>query len=131
MRKIGVIGRGDMGSGMARDLVGAGFEVAGCHRCRAGDPCQRKIDQRHMEEAPRQHRRERVLGHGVHLYRWEPRRTQVSFCVDLLNRRSTEVDLIYGTVIARAEAAGVEVPTLSTLASLVSGLERKYMGGGA
>ena len=51
-----------------------------------------------------------------------------SLCVDLLNRRPTEVDFIYGTVIARAEAAGVAVPTLKTLAALVKGLESKYMG---
>jgi len=50
-------------------------------------------------------------------------------CVDLLNKRPTEVDFIYGTVIARAEAEGVPVPTLRTLASLVKGLESKYKGG--
>lgn len=32
MRKIGVIGLGDMGSGMAANLVKAGFEVTGCDR---------------------------------------------------------------------------------------------------
>jgi len=32
MRRIGVIGLGDMGSGMARNLVKAGFEVRGCDR---------------------------------------------------------------------------------------------------
>jgi 2-dehydropantoate 2-reductase len=51
-----------------------------------------------------------------------------SLCVDLLNRRQTEVDFIYGTVIARADERGVPVPTLKTLASLVKGLESKYMG---
>jgi 2-dehydropantoate 2-reductase len=54
-----------------------------------------------------------------------------SLCVDLLNRRPTEVDFIYGTVIARAESVGVPVPTLRTLASIVKGLESKYMGAGA
>ena len=54
-----------------------------------------------------------------------------SLCVDLLNRRPTEVDFIYGTVIARADAHGIPVPTLKTLASLVKGLESKYMGGTA
>jgi len=54
-----------------------------------------------------------------------------SLCVDLLNRRPTEVDFIYGTVIARADAAGVPVPTLKTLVSLVKGLESKYPGGTA
>ena len=54
-----------------------------------------------------------------------------SLCVDLMNRRPTEVDFIYGTVIARAEAHGVPVPTLRTLAGIVKGLESKYMGGRA
>lgn len=52
-----------------------------------------------------------------------------SLCVDLLNRRPTEVDFIYGAVIARADSLGVPVPTLRTLASLVKGLESTYMGG--
>jgi 2-dehydropantoate 2-reductase len=54
-----------------------------------------------------------------------------SLCVDLLNRRPTEVDFIYGTVIARAESVGVPVPTLRTLASIVKGLESKNMGADA
>ena len=52
-----------------------------------------------------------------------------SLCVDLLNRRPTEVDFIYGSVIAAAERTGVPVPTLKTLASIVKGLESKYLGG--
>ena len=51
-----------------------------------------------------------------------------SLCVDLLNRRPSEVDFIYGSVIARGDAAGVAVPTLRTLASIVKGLESKFTG---
>lgn len=51
-----------------------------------------------------------------------------SLCVDILNRRPTEVEYIYGSVIRLADAAGVEVPTLKTLASLVKGLESHYLG---
>ena len=50
-----------------------------------------------------------------------------SLCVDILNRRPTEVDYIYGTVIAYAEKAGIPVPTLKTLSSLVKGIESTYM----
>lgn len=50
-----------------------------------------------------------------------------SLCVDILNRRPTEVEYIYGSVIRLAEAAAVEVPTLKTLASLVNGLESHYL----
>ena len=50
-----------------------------------------------------------------------------SLCVDILNRRPTEVDFIYGTVIAYAREAGIPVPTLETLASLVKGIESTYM----
>lgn len=50
-----------------------------------------------------------------------------SLCVDLLNQRPTEVDYIYGTVIAIAEKNSVPVPTLKTLSSIVKGLESHYM----
>ncbi len=50
-----------------------------------------------------------------------------SLCVDVLNRRPTEVDYIYGSVIERADAVGVPVPTLKTLAALVKGLESHYL----
>ena len=50
-----------------------------------------------------------------------------SLCVDLLNRRPTEVDFIYGTVIEKAQEKGVPVPTLKTLASIVKGLESHYL----
>ncbi len=50
-----------------------------------------------------------------------------SLCVDILNQRPTEVDFIYGSVIARARETGVATPTLDTLASIVKGLESHYM----
>lgn len=42
-----------------------------------------------------------------------------SLCVDILNRRPTEVDFIYGRVIAMGRDAGVPTPTLDTLAAVV------------
>lgn len=50
-----------------------------------------------------------------------------SLCVDLLNRRPTEVDVIYGSVIEKGAALGVPTPTLTILASLVKGLESRYL----
>ena len=54
-----------------------------------------------------------------------------SLCVDLRNRRPSEVDFIYGSVIAQAKEAGVATPTLCTLASIVKGLESHYLKGDA
>jgi 2-dehydropantoate 2-reductase len=50
-----------------------------------------------------------------------------SLCVDILNQRPTEVDFIYGSVIAKARETGVATPTLDTLASIVKGLESHYL----
>ena len=50
-----------------------------------------------------------------------------SLCVDILNQRPSEVEYIYGTVIALAKEAGVPTPTLDTLASLVRGIESHYV----
>ena len=50
-----------------------------------------------------------------------------SLCVDILNRRPTEVDFIYGSVIAKGRDAGVPTPTLNTLAAIVKGLESHYI----
>ena len=50
-----------------------------------------------------------------------------SLCVDLLNQRATEVDFIYGSVIAKGRQASVPTPTLDTLAAIVRGLESRYM----
>ena len=48
-----------------------------------------------------------------------------SLCVDILNRRPTEVDFIYGTVIRLGRESGVKTPTLETLAAIVKGLEAR------
>lgn len=50
-----------------------------------------------------------------------------SLCVDLLNRRPTEVEYIYGSVINLARTASIDVPTLETLSSIVRGLESHYL----
>ena len=50
-----------------------------------------------------------------------------SLCVDLMNRRPTEVEFIYGTVIAKAHAVGIATPTLDTLRALVKGIESHYV----
>ena len=50
-----------------------------------------------------------------------------SLCVDLLNRRPTEVGVIYDSVIAKGRAAGVATPTLNTLAAVVKGIESHYL----
>ena len=54
-----------------------------------------------------------------------------SLCVDILNKRPTEVDFIYGTVVAKARETGIPTPTLDTLLSLVKGLESHYMEHGS
>ena len=54
-----------------------------------------------------------------------------SLCVDILNRRPTEVGVIYGTVIDLANSSTIPVPTLETLAAIVRGLESHYMNGEA
>ena len=50
-----------------------------------------------------------------------------SLCMDILNQRPSEVDFIYGSVIAKARETGVATPTLDTLASIVKGLESHYL----
>lgn len=50
-----------------------------------------------------------------------------SLCVDLINQRPTEVDFIYGSVIAKAREKGIATPTLDTLSSIVKGIESHYM----
>ena len=54
-----------------------------------------------------------------------------SLCVDLLNGRPTEVDVIYGSVIDKGEALGVLTPTLNVLASLIKGLESRHLQEGS
>lgn len=52
---------------------------------------------------------------------------KTSLCVDLLNKRPTEVDFIYGSVIAKARSHNIATPTLDTLSALVKGIESHYM----
>ncbi len=52
-----------------------------------------------------------------------------SLCVDLLNRRPTEVAFIYGTVIELGRRHGVATPTLETLAAIVRGIETRNRKG--
>jgi 2-dehydropantoate 2-reductase len=42
---------------------------------------------------------------------------------DLAAGKPSEVDAIYGAVLARAERHGIVVPTLRTLAAIVKGIE--------
>ena len=51
-----------------------------------------------------------------------------SMCVDLLNRRPTELDFIYGKVIRLGEENGIRTPTLKTLHALFKVTESKYLG---
>lgn len=51
-----------------------------------------------------------------------------SLCVDLQNRRPTEVDVIYGSVIALGRRSGVPTPTLDVLSDIVTSLEARYLG---
>jgi 2-dehydropantoate 2-reductase len=81
-----------------------------------------------------------AASHGIHLDRDEAVEgvnsiskaggtgdNKSSLCVDLLNQRPTEVDFIYGSVITRGRETGVPTPTLDTLATIVKGLESRYM----
>ena len=49
-----------------------------------------------------------------------------SLCVDILNQRATEVEFIYGSVIAYGREHGVATPILETLRAIVKGLESHY-----
>ena len=50
-----------------------------------------------------------------------------SLCVDLLNRRPTEIDVINGAVVARGDRYGIETPINTTLVALVKGMESHYL----
>jgi 2-dehydropantoate 2-reductase len=50
-----------------------------------------------------------------------------SLCVDILNRRPTEIDVINGAVVARGERYGIETPINAALVALVKGLESHYL----
>ncbi len=53
-----------------------------------------------------------------------------SLCVDLLNRRPTEVDVIYGVVAEKARGLGLATPTLNALIGIVKGMESHYLADG-
>ena len=50
-----------------------------------------------------------------------------SLCLDVLAKRQSEVEFIYGKPLALAEKAGLVVPTLRTLYGLVKGIETHYV----
>ena len=50
-----------------------------------------------------------------------------SLCVDILNRRPTEIDVINGAMVARGERYGIETPINATLVALVKGIESHYL----
>ena len=50
-----------------------------------------------------------------------------SLCLDILARRQSEVEFIYGTALRQADAAGLNVPTLRSLYALVKGIESHYL----
>lgn len=50
-----------------------------------------------------------------------------SLCVDILNRRPTEVDVINGAVVARGIRYGIDTPINATLAAMVKGIESRYL----
>ena len=50
-----------------------------------------------------------------------------SLCLDVLARRPSEVEFIYGTPLQLADAAGLAVPTLRSLYGLVKGIETHYV----
>ena len=50
-----------------------------------------------------------------------------SLCVDILNRRPTEIDVINGAVVACGERYGIETPINATLVALVKGIESHYL----
>ncbi len=51
-----------------------------------------------------------------------------SLCLDVLARRPSEIEFIYGTPLQLADAAGLAVPTLRSLYGLVKGIEKNYVG---
>jgi 2-dehydropantoate 2-reductase len=54
-------------------------------------------------------------------------RNKTSMRRDIEAERPSELDAIYGGVIRLAEAHGVAVPTLRTLAALIGGIESRYL----
>jgi 2-dehydropantoate 2-reductase len=53
-----------------------------------------------------------------------------SLCLDVLARRPSEVEFIYGKPLQLADEAGLAVPTLRSLYGLVKGMESHYVDAG-
>ena len=51
-----------------------------------------------------------------------------SLCLDILARRQSEVEFIYGTALQLADTACLAVPTLRSFYALVKGIETHYVG---
>ena len=51
-----------------------------------------------------------------------------SMCVDIENRKPTEIDFLGGKVVAYAREAGIPVPFYTTMTNLVKALESNYSG---
>ena len=51
-----------------------------------------------------------------------------SLCLDVLARRPSEVEFIYGVPLQLADKAGLAVPTLRSLYGFVKGIETHYVG---
>ena len=51
-----------------------------------------------------------------------------SLCLDVLARRPSEVEFIYGVPLQLADEAGLAVPTLRSLYGCVKGIETHYVG---
>ena len=49
-----------------------------------------------------------------------------SLCLDILKKRPSEIEFIYGTPLKLAEEAGLAVPTIEVLYALVKGVETHY-----
>jgi 2-dehydropantoate 2-reductase len=54
-------------------------------------------------------------------------RNKTSMCRDVLARRPSEVDAIYGSVIRLGKRYGIATPTLETLAAAIRGIESRYV----
>ena len=50
-----------------------------------------------------------------------------SLCLDVLAKRQSEVEFIYGKPLELAEKAGLVVPTIRSLYGLVKGIETNYV----
>ena len=53
-------------------------------------------------------------------------RNKSSMCIDVLNRRKSEVDFIYGSVVRLGQEHGVPTPVIETLVAAVKGMESHF-----